>query len=280
VREARRQSANLLAILGTRQPPAASISGGDPIAQVVDARVAYGPLRAIDGLSTTISSGTITALMGRNGSGKSTLLAALAGMRSVERGRVSIAGHDPVLLTAAERIRLVGLVPQDPGLLLYAQSVVGECEMADSEHALDPGSTRHCLEQLLGAVEGDRHPRDLSEGQRLSLALAVVLAPRPSLLLLDEPTRGLDYEAKRALCRQLASLRDEGVAVLLATHDVELVASVADRAIVLAGGEIIAEGPSRDVVCHTPAFAPQVAKVLSPSVWLTVAEIEEALCAP
>jgi energy-coupling factor transport system ATP-binding protein len=104
------------------------------------------------------------------------------------------------------------------------------------------------------------------------------MAPRPSLLLLDEPTRGLDYAAKRSLCDELVALRDDGVAIVVATHDVELVAAVADRAMVLAQGELIADGPARDVVSQTPAFAPQVAKVLSPLPFLTVAEVEEALC--
>ena len=86
-------------------------------------------------------------------------------------------------------------------------------------------------------IDPDRHPRDLSEGQRLSLALAVVLVGRPPLVLLDEPTRGLDYLGKAALVVTLRTLADEGHAVVLATHDVELAAALADRTVVLAGGE-------------------------------------------
>ena len=161
--------------------------------------------------------------------------------------------------------------------MLYAQEVADECRTADLEHHLTPGTTSGLLGVIADGIDPLRHPKDLSEGQRLSLALSVVLAPRPLVVLLDEPTRGLDYQAKRALCAQIRMLRDSGTAVVMASHDVELVAMVADRVVVLAGGEVIADGATRDVVCHTPAFAPQVAKVLSPPAWLTVDEVATAL---
>jgi energy-coupling factor transport system ATP-binding protein len=109
------------------------------------------------------------------------------------------------------------------------------------------------------------------------LALAVVLAGTPPLLLLDEPTRGLDYAAKARLVTLLRELAAAGQAIVLATHDVELAADVSHRTVVLAGGEVIADGPSREVVGHSPAFAPQVAKILAPQAWLTVAEVATAL---
>jgi energy-coupling factor transport system ATP-binding protein len=126
-------------------------------------------------------------------------------------------------------------------------------------------------------MPADRHPRDLSEGQRLALALALILAPAPALLLLDEPTRGLDYPSKDRLIKVLRELADDGHAVVVATHDVELAARVGDRAVVLADGQVIADGPARQVVCHSPIFAPQVGKVLAPDEWLTVEEVRRAL---
>ena len=126
-------------------------------------------------------------------------------------------------------------------------------------------------------VDRAAHPRDVSEGQRLSLALAVVLAAAPPLLLLDEPTRGLDYPSKQRLAAMLRALAADGHGVVLSTHDVELVAELATRTVVLADGEVVADGPTRDVVTHSPAFAPQVAKVLAPLPWLTVADVTEAL---
>ncbi|HET8642576.1 MAG TPA: AAA family ATPase, partial [Pseudonocardiaceae bacterium] len=114
-------------------------------------------------------------------------------------------------------------------------------------------------------------------GQRLALALAVTLAAAPPVLLLDEPTRGLDYPAKAALADRLRVLAAGGTAVLLATHDVEFVAEYADRVVLLAGGEVIADGPVADVVTSSPVFAPQVAKVLAPQRWLTVEQVRLAL---
>jgi energy-coupling factor transport system ATP-binding protein len=135
------------------------------------------------------------------------------------------------------------------------------------------------LHRLAPKLRLDAHPRDLSEGQRLILALAVVLAGSPRLLLLDEPTRGLDYETKATLVEALLELRARGTAVVLATHDVELAAEVADRVVVLADGEVVADGASQDVVVGSPMFAPQVAKILGVGPWLTVRQVVEAVSA-
>ena len=104
-----------------------------------------------------------------------------------------------------------------------------------------------------------------------------MLVVRPPLILLDEPTRGLDYTAKHRLVEILRDLADEGHAVLLATHDVELVAEVATRVLVMADGELVADGPTADVVVSSPAFAPQVAKILAPQRWLTPTQVAVAL---
>ncbi|MEO7070033.1 MAG: AAA family ATPase, partial [Nostocoides sp.] len=125
---------------------------------------------------------------------------------------------------------------------------------------------------LVPGIDPDAHPRDLSEGQRLALVLAVVLTARPMVICLDEPTRGLDYPGKRALARILTSLKSDGCAVLVATHDVEFVAQVADRVVVLAEGEVVSEGPTAKVVAESPAFAPQVHKILGDG-WLTVEQV-------
>jgi energy-coupling factor transport system ATP-binding protein len=104
-----------------------------------------------------------------------------------------------------------------------------------------------------------------------------VLAPAPPLILLDEPTRGLDYTAKTRLTSIVRSLAHDGHSIVIATHDVELVADTADRVVVLADGELIGDGPTREVVCHSPGLAPQVARILAPAPWLTVGEVESAL---
>ena len=191
--------------------------------------------------------------------------------------RLGRTGLDPHDVRARERVAVVGLVPQQPELLLYADSVAAECADADRDFGVEPGTTARMLARISGPIDAGLHPRDLSEGQRLELAVSVILAGAPEVLLLDEPTRGLDYGAKQRLGATLAELAARGTTVLLATHDVELCAEVADRVVILADGEIVSDGPAREVLSSSPAFAPQVTKVLLPQTWLTVAEVAAAL---
>jgi energy-coupling factor transport system ATP-binding protein len=231
-------------------------------------------LREVD---LELAPGTVTTVMGRNGAGKSTLLAALAGQVRPTSGLVRVAGLDPTATAPDRLVREVGLVPQDPDLLLYADRVAAECAAADAERGVARGSTRELVDELTDGIDDDTHPRDLSEGQRLCLALAVVLVGRPGLVLLDEPTRGLDYPAKARLVGVLRDLAAQGHTVAVATHDVELAADVADRVVVLADGEVVADGAVRDILAGSPAFAPQVAKVFHPLPYLTVADVVAAL---
>ena len=213
--------------------------------------------------------------MGRNGSGKSTLMWALQGTRKRVRGTVRVAGEDPAVLGAEARRRLVGLVPQTAADLLYLETVAEECSAADREAGAQEGTARALLERLAPGIDPEMHPRDLSEGQRLALVLTVVLTSKPSVVCLDEPTRGLDYPGKAALAEILTTLKTEGCAVLVATHDVEFVAQVADRVVVLADGEVVSQGPTARVVAESPAFAPQVLKILGDG-WLTVDQVVAA----
>ncbi|WP_395571621.1 ABC transporter ATP-binding protein [Streptomyces sp. BK79] len=234
-------------------------------------------VRALRGVDLTVSPGETIALMGRNGAGKSTLLSALVGLVEPSAGSVRAGDAVPHRTSPRDLVRRVGLVPQEPRDLLYADTVAAECRAADHDAEAAPGTCRALLTELLPGVADDAHPRDLSEGQRLTLALSVVLTARPPLLLLDEPTRGLDYAAKARLTGVLRGLAAEGHAIVLATHDVELAAELAHRVVLLAEGEVIADGPAADVVVASPSFAPQVAKVLAPGMWLTVAQVREAL---
>jgi energy-coupling factor transport system ATP-binding protein len=277
VRDARRRAVPLRERLADAEAPEPPAAPGDTVAGVEHLVVSYGRLPALRGVSLEVGRGETVALMGRNGAGKSTLLKTLVGMKRATGGRVEVDGLDPADLRPSALVRHVGLVPQVPGDLLYAPTVGRECEQADRDARVHPGTTLELFRRLSPGVPVSQHPRDLSEGQRLTLALAVVLASRPPLLLLDEPTRGLDYTAKHRLVEILRDLTDEGHAVLLATHDVELVAEVATRVLVMADGELVADGPTADVVVSSPAFAPQVAKVLAPQRWLTPTQVAVAL---
>ena len=285
VRDARRASGALRERLATLTvPPAkntstgtAGAATGSPVAVARDLVVRYGDTVALRGLTLAVHPGEVVALMGRNGAGKSTVLRCLVGLTTPSAGSVRVDSADPATLRPHDLVRRVGLVPQVPGDLLYADSVGEECASADADAGAAHGTSATLLSQLAPDVAAGTHPRDLSEGQRLALALAVVLATRPPLLLLDEPTRGLDYGAKARLTAVLRGLADNGHAVVLATHDVELAADLTDRTVVLAEGEVVADGATADVVTASPVFAPQVAKILAPQPWLTVRDVAHAM---
>ena len=238
--------------------------------------VTHGRVVAVRSVDLAVEGGTVTALMGRNGSGKSSLIWALQGSGTRQSGRVDVGGADPAALSAAGRRGAVGLVPQTAADLLYLETVDEECEAADQSAGATAGTCRGLLDRLVPGIPGDRHPRDLSEGQRLALVLAVVLTARPPVVLLDEPTRGLDYPAKEQLAGILDDLAAEGRAILVATHDVEFAARVADRVVVMADGDVVSQGPAAQVLAESPGFAPQVTKVLGPP-WLQPSEVREAL---
>ncbi|MFI1047235.1 ABC transporter ATP-binding protein [Streptomyces griseoruber] len=234
-------------------------------------------IQALRRVDLTVAPGETVALMGRNGAGKSTLLSAFTGLVEPSAGTVRVGGATPHRTPPRDLVRRVGLVPQEPRDLLYADTVADECAAADRDAGAASGTCRDLVGELLPGITDGTHPRDLSEGQRLTLALAVVLTARPPLLLLDEPTRGLDYAAKARLVGVVRGLAADGHAIVLATHDVELAAELAHRVVLLAEGEVIADGPTAEVVVSSPSFAPQVSKILAPRPWLTVAQVREAL---
>ncbi|UOB13248.1 ATP-binding cassette domain-containing protein [Streptomyces sp. HP-A2021] len=248
-----------------------------PVGALRSLAVTRARIQALRGIDLTITPGETIALMGRNGAGKSTLLNSLVGLVTPTAGTVRLGEAVPHRTRPKDLVRKVGLVPQEPRDLLYADTVAAECTAADQDADAEPGTCRALVTELLPGVTDDTHPRDLSEGQRLALALAVVLTARPPLLLLDEPTRGLDYAAKARLVTVLRTLAAEGHAIVLATHDVELAAELAHRVVLLADGEVIADGPTADIVVSSPSFAPQVTKILATQHWLTVSQVRAAL---
>lgn len=261
-------------------------------------------VHALRGVDLAVGAGEVLAVMGRNGAGKTSLLWALSGAGARSAGTVSVVGPDgaggtvagrvarrpvtrgaagpavtcdPAALPPAQARRLVALVPHDPAALLFRDTVRAELAAADADAPDGPGSAAAILTALAPEVSSDAHPRDLSEGGRLALALAVQLAARPKVLLLDEPTRGLDYAAKRRLTALLRRHAADGGAVILSSHDVEFVAETATRAVLLAAGEVVADGPAAQVLTASPTFAPQVARVLHPVPLLTVQALRRAV---
>lgn len=275
VREARRQAPDLVARLGPA--PARVTHAGELVLTASRLSVRHGAVEAVRSVDLSLRRGEVVALMGRNGAGKSSLMWALQGTGRRHGGRVRLLpdGVDPAGLSpAAARARLA-LLPQPASDLLYLPDVAAECRAADDGVAR--GRTRAELDALVPGVPDDAHPRDLSEGQRLALALAVQLAAEPGIALLDEPTRGLDADAKTALAARLRGIAEESRTVVVATHDVEFAAVVADRVLLMADGEVVADGAAHEVLTSTPLLAPQVATVLPGSGALTVADVAERL---
>jgi energy-coupling factor transport system ATP-binding protein len=276
VREVRRATEDIRQLTYREQIP--EIESGEVAIKVSSLTKNYVEKIALKSLSTEIFRGEIVAIMGRNGAGKSSLLHTIVGVCLPDKGQVRVLGGDPYLLKGRQRRITIGYVPQEPSDLLYSQSVAGECEQADRDNEIAAGSTFALLNRLVPQISEKTHPNDLSEGQRLALVLSIVLAGNPEVLVLDEPTRGLDYQAKHLFAITLKEFAKKlNRPVLIATHDVELVAELADRVLFLAEGEIVADGSTLDVLLSSPAFAPQVAKVMSPKPWLTVSDVVQAL---
>lgn len=276
IREFRKIAPSIEVALQSVTSPAHN--NGDVLLSMKDLNASYQDSErayALSGINLEIRVGEVVALMGRNGAGKTTLLKCTVGQAPVTGGSIKVMGRDPHGFTDKELISYVGYVPQEPGDLLYGQSVQEECLLADRDNGVNEGSTLKIYSELMNIPSLNAHPRDISEGQRLGLALSIILSAQPRIVILDEPTRGLDYEAKKVLVQNLKEIAHrDNRAVFISTHDVELVAEAADRVIFLADGEVIADGSTRQVLTASPAFAPQVAKALPQSTWMTVTEVE------
>jgi len=222
---------------------------------------AYNGRPALRGVSLAVRRGEAVAIMGRNGSGKTTLLKHLVGLLTPARGSVRVAGMDTRRATVEDLIRVVGYVPQNPNALLFADTVREELAFTRRSHGLDASGADGLLDTLGIAAHAEDYPRDLSVGERQRVALAAILAAEPEIILLDEPTRGIDALQKGALLRYLAEERARGRTLLLSTHDVELAAEAADRVIILEEGRVAADGPAREVLGRSPVFAPQIARL-------------------
>jgi len=279
VRDARRHAGKLRERLSLSPIPLlrrVHVKVDPPALLAKDVVVLYGSVVAVAGVDLELEHGQVTAVMGRNGSGKSSLLWALQGSGPRQAGTVNIGGMDPKGLSPSLARHLVVLVPQTPADLVYHDTVAAECAQADKESVGASPSARKLLDRLSPGIADGMNPRDLSEGQRLALVLALQLSADPQVVLLDEPTRGLDYGAKRSLIEIVDQMAAEGKSIVIATHDVEFVATAADRVVVMSEGEVVADGSTSEVIGASPAFAPQVAKVLSPLQYLTVAQVQQA----
>ncbi len=243
---------------------------------VANLHVALDGRQVVHGVDLQVVPGEILAIMGRNGSGKTTLLRALIGLLKIDRGRIRLDGVDISRWTAEDRSRLIGYVPQDPRSLLFQPTVREELRWTLGQEAGAHVDTEARIDRLLVTLgleqHAKTHPRDLSSGEQQRVALATVLIREPRALLLDEPTRGLDYLSKDRLVKILKQIQQQGRAVVLVTHDVELVAECAGRVALMGAGEVVTEGPTRTLLHESLIFSSQVGKLFPRQDWLTAAE--------
>lgn len=206
--------------------------------EVTGLRHAYGDVEALAGVRVHVAAGEFVALLGPNGAGKTTLVRSIVGLLKPTSGTVTVAGGDPARAVVRQRL---GVVQQDVGFprtLTVAEVVEGAAARA----GVDPEAARRAMHQMGLDEVRMRRASDLSGGQQQRLQLAMGLVGDPALLVLDEPTVGLDVVSRRAFYRTLAERRQRGTGILLTTHIVEEAAAVADRVIVLDGGKVVAEG--------------------------------------
>jgi energy-coupling factor transport system ATP-binding protein len=262
-----------LAVAKTEKPPPARVASSvtEPLLEVDGLHFSYNGKHTLKDVAISVGAGEAVALVGRNGAGKSTLLKCVVGLLREKAGEIKIAGRSTRGRDVADICREVGYLPQNPDDLLFAETVREELRVTLRNHDLpeSPDNVERLLDRLGLGELSEQYPRDLSVGQRQRVALGAVTVTRPRVLLLDEPTRGLDARTKSALVAIWRRWLDEGAGILLVTHDVELAAIIANRTVMLSEGEVIASGPTREVLSSSPHFAPQIARLFPGHGWLT-----------
>jgi len=236
-------------------PEATPVSGPE-IVRVENLSCIYpgpsGGRRALDAVSLAVREGEMLAVIGANGSGKTTLALHLNGLMSPTGGRVLYRGEDVRSMPARRRAREIGFVFQNPDHQIFAATVGEEVAFGPRNIGLPEEQARERVESALYVVglsgTGDRDPFTLTKGERQRLALASVLACEPSLIIMDEPTTGLDLRQQASVMELLERLRERGHTIVIITHALWLLRSAVRRAVVMIDGRVAADGAPRDLL--------------------------------
>lgn len=217
---------------------------------------------ALKNISLKVCEGEFVAVMGRNASGKTTLVKHLNGLLKPTKGKVIVDGVNTKEASCAELARKVGYVFQNPNDHLFADTVEEEIAftlkiLGFKREEIGP-MVDQVLERFRLVQYRRRYPRSLSGGEKQRVALASILVAQPRIIILDEPTRGMDYKLKSELMSFLDEYRRTGRVVILVTQDVETVAEYGDRVILLSEGGIVVDGAKREVLSQALLFSPQI----------------------
>lgn len=217
---------------------------------------------ALKNINLSIYPGDFLIIMGENAAGKTTLLKNINGLLKPSRGKVKICGQDSRNLKVEEVALQVGFLSQNPNDYLFLNTVEEEVSFTLRAQGI---KEKEQVESLLTRLKLDKlkfkNPRDLSSGERQRVALAAVLIAEPQVILLDEPTRGLDYQLKEDLGEFLKELQQEGKAVVVVTHDVEFAAQYGQSIVLMSQGSIIAQGAKKAMLTQSTFYSPQVSKL-------------------
>jgi energy-coupling factor transporter ATP-binding protein EcfA2 len=222
---------------------------------------------ALKNLDMFLGKGEHKTLMGENGAGKSTLLRCALGLLQPSRGKVSLFGETPVPERLPHLARRLGYCPQNPASYFTRSSVREELSHTMQLRGQGGRGAKEAVDEQLRRLGlddmADRHPRDLSTGEREKVVVAATtLPPIPDLVIMDEPTRGLDYESKHLIMDYLRECKEGGSALLVATHDVEFASGLSDRVAIMGDGGMVTDGPAAEVMSDSLFFSPQVNRLL------------------
>ncbi|MHB8133117.1 MAG: ABC transporter ATP-binding protein [Anaerolineaceae bacterium] len=250
-------------------------SNPPPILSMREVSITYPNQPVLSQVNLDLFPGERLVIMGPNGAGKSTLLRGLIGLIKPSQGEILINGQSISDRSSADICQTIGFLPQDPNALLFAETVTQELEITLKNHNLpiNPKAIHDLLDSLFLKEEGLSYPRDLSTGERQRVALGAITITNPPILILDEPTRGLDQIVKHALCELLINWNENGKSILLVTHDVEFAAMFASRVIILEQGKIIANGNPGQVMHEFSRYRTQIANLFPETNWLTVEDV-------
>ncbi len=260
----------------TRKAPSQPVTRqtAQPVLSITGLAAQYAGRQVLTDVHLDVFPGEVVALMGSNGAGKSTLLKCVVGLQKTTAGRITVNGQAVAGRDTWDICKEAAYLPQNPNALLFADTVAAELAITLANHGMAGSKDIGLLLHRLGLSRyAQSYPRDLSVGERERVAIGAVTVTEPKLVLLDEPTRGLDYAAKRALATLLQQWKAAGIGILLVTHDVEFVAECADRVVMLADGRVSAAGTTWQVLRGADIFEPQMVQLFPETGWLTVDDV-------